>query len=134
VEAPFGRAYRDLDRLLAAVREFCTAHAIPAAAAFALELTAEELFTNLVRHNRGGGDHILFGLERTPDGISMRLTDYDVDPVDVTLVPPVVVSLPAEARRPGGLGLYLVKTYMDHLVYEYADRTLRITATKRLED
>lgn len=133
MEAPFDRAYHDLDRLTAVVREFCARHALSEAVVFALELAAEELFTNLVRHNRGGGSHILFGLERTDDSVIMSLTDYDVDPFDLTQAPSVDVIAPASERRPGGLGLHLVKTYLDDLVYEYTDRTMRITATKRLE-
>jgi serine/threonine-protein kinase RsbW len=133
VDALFARTYDELERLLTTVGDFCARYGVAEAVVFALQLTAEELFTNLVRHNQGGSDHILFDLERTTDGIVMRLTDHDVDAFDITQAPAVDVTAPLSQRQAGGLGVHLVKTYMDDLVCEYNDRTMRITATKRLE-
>ena len=51
----------------------------------------------------------------------MTLTDYDVDPFDVTKAPDVDVTLPIEQRRPGGLGLHLIRRLMDSVDYEYSE-------------
>ena len=39
----------------------------------------------------------------------MTLTDYDVEPFDVTAAPDADVDLPIEQRSPGGLGLHLIR-------------------------
>lgn len=103
------------------------------APAFALKLAAEELFTNFVRHNRGGGEHIELELVRAGSEVVLTMTDVDVEPFDVDDVPAADVTLPARERTSGGLGLHLVRSYMDDLQFLYSDRTLRVTARKRLE-
>jgi serine/threonine-protein kinase RsbW len=115
------------------VGAFCTASKIGDATAFALKLATEELFTNFVRHNRGGGEHIELELVRTGQEVVLTMTDADVDPFDAVDVPAPDVTLSAQERTPGGLGLHLVRSYMDDLQYSHNDRTLRVTARKRLE-
>jgi serine/threonine-protein kinase RsbW len=131
----------ELARSLAAVVEihdaiaaYCADHGVGEAAVFAVQLAVEELFTNLVRHNRGGGETIVLEFERAGDHLAIMLVDRDVDRFDPAEVPAVDVNAPLEARRPGGLGLHLVRTYLDDVSYRYADRTLRITARKDLEE
>ncbi len=62
----------------------------------------------------------------------MTLTDYDVEPFDVTKAPDVDVTLPIEQRRPGGLGLHLIRRLLDSIEYEYSkeQRQSRITFRK----
>ena len=64
----------------------------------------------------------------------MVLTDYDVDRFDVTEAPGANVDLPIEQRRPGGLGLHLVRCMLDRVDYEYSDveRRSRIRFRKTL--
>ena len=62
----------------------------------------------------------------------MTLTDYDVEPFDVTKAPDADVKLPIEQRRPGGLGLHLIRRLLDSIEYEYSKerRQSRITFRK----
>lgn len=129
----YQRSLGELARVLPAVTSFCRDHGANAAETFACELAAEELFTNFVRHNRGGGDHIRLELRMTGAFLTIEFTDFDVDPFDPAQAPAVDITAPVEQRRPGGLGLYLVRTYMDDVRYECSQRTMRVTATKRLE-
>jgi serine/threonine-protein kinase RsbW len=100
-------------------------------AAFCVKLAAEELFSNMVRHGDGHGDHILLELEVTEPRIFFRLTDYDVEPFDPRSVPAPRLDAPVEERKPGGLGLHLVKSVVDRVTYEYRDREMRVSAEKQ---
>ena len=129
----FARSIGELDRVLTRVDEFCAEFGAGEGTVFAIRLVAEELFTNFVKYNRGGGDRIRLELDLRGGVIKLTLTDFDVEPFDVTGTPDVDVTLPAERREPGGLGLHLVKAYTDTFRYEYADRTMKVTVTKKLE-
>ena len=67
-----------------------------------------------------------------PLGVEVTLTDYDVDPFDVAQAPAVDVDLPIGQRRPGGLGLHLLRRMLDRIDYNYSrdGRVSRITFRK----
>jgi len=62
----------------------------------------------------------------------MSLTDFNVEPYDISRAPAVDISLPLAKREPGGLGLQLVRRLVDELTYDYTNRQSRITVTKNL--
>ena len=93
----------------------------------------EELFTNFVKYNEGGRHDISLSLGHTPEQLTVRMTDFDVDAFDPTRAPAVDVDKPLGERQPGGLGLHLVRQMADTLQYEYAERRSTITFTKALE-
>ncbi len=130
----FAREIASIDALFAFIERFAEAQQLGENVLFIMRLAVEELFTNLVRHNTGGGDAIDVSLDREGSHIVIRLTDFDVDPVTVDPDHPVGVSLPLDERTPGGLGIHLVKSMVDTLTYEYDRRTFRVTAIKKLED
>lgn len=129
----FARSMAEIGRLQATVTAFCRDHGAAAAEIFACELAAEELFTNFVKYNQGGTEPIQLDLGVTAGVLTMTFTDQAVAPFDPAEAPVVDVTAPASQRRRGGLGLYLVRAYVDELKYEHTDGTLRVTATKKLE-
>lgn len=94
-------------------------------------LAVEELFTNMVKYGNGSAD-VEIDLARNEAEIAVRLTDFDVEPFDLTAVPDIRVDQPLEERRPGGLGIHLIKQMMDRVEYEYRDRCSRTTMYKTL--
>ena len=68
--------------------------------------------------------------------VEVTLTDYGVDRFDPTLAPEVDISLPLEQRKPGGLGLHLIRRMVDSIRYEYdeVNRQSRITFRKIIAD
>ena len=100
-------------------------------AAFCVNLAAEELFTNMVRHSGGKGDHILLELEVTEPRIFFRFTDYEVTAFDPRSIPAPRLDAPLQERKPGGLGLHLVSSVVDRVTYEYQDRAMRVSAEKQ---
>jgi serine/threonine-protein kinase RsbW len=115
------------------VGDFAARHDVPADATYDMRLALEELFTNMVKYHPEGGESILLRLECRDRTVRATLQDFGVDSWDVTGAPPPDVDAPAEARRPGGLGLHLVRKVTDEFRYEYRNRTSTITVTRRLD-
>ena len=123
-----GRDLAALDGLFALLEAFCEQQGLGGASALALKLVTEELFTNLVRHDAGGGEDVVLRLERADDRVVVTLVGEDAAPFDPAEVPPVDPRTPLAERRAGGLGLHLVRSLVEELRYHHEDRTLTITA------
>ena len=100
-----------------------------------VNLVVEELFTNLVRHNVGGGDQITINLDRTGNNLQLELIDDDVEHFDPAGVEDPHVEAGIDDRKAGGLGIHLVTTMVDELNYDYEpeNRRMRIKVSKALE-
>ena len=96
-----------------------------------VDLVLEELFTNSVKYGRGATP-LLVEIAPIEGGVEVTLTDFDAEPFDVTRAPPPDITLPAESRRPGGLGLHLIRKLVDSIEYRHSppDRCSRITFRK----
>ncbi len=128
----FKRKIASLDRIFAFTERFFDSQSVDPEDRFAVNFAVEELFTNMVKYNADHGQDILIDLACTDGQLTVRLTDYDVEPFDVTKAPPADVDSSIESRQPGGLGLHLVPRMVDSLDYEYVDRESRITFTKKV--
>ena len=74
--------------------------------AYWADLVVEELFTNMIKYSRNDRD-VAIHVNRDADRLRIRLTDFDVEPFDITQhAPHVDPTQPIEQRTPGGLGLY----------------------------
>jgi serine/threonine-protein kinase RsbW len=125
------RAIDALPEMFSFLERQVSEHSVSEGTAFKLNLAAEEIFTNLVRHNVSRGDAISFEIDITDDSIRLRFVDHDVEPFDPSSVPEVDVSRPAADRQPGGLGMHLVKSIVDRVYYEYEDGDMRVTVLKK---
>jgi serine/threonine-protein kinase RsbW len=136
VSGEFRREIEAIGEVFAFLETFTDSQEIDEKTAFCINLVVEELFTNMVRHNEGGGDRITLSVERRSDRVHLELVDFDVEPFDpeTAEVPPVDAGI--EERRPGGLGIYLVKKMVDDLNYDYQteSRKMLVTVTKTLEN
>lgn len=124
----FPRAVESLPALVAFVREFFAARGLDTERAFDADLVLEELFTNMVRHARGGSPTIEIGLDADGSALTMRLRDENVEPWDPAEAPEPDVTRPIEERRPGGLGIHFVRSLTRDLRYEHAGGTTTVTA------
>jgi phosphoserine phosphatase len=97
-----------------------------------VDFTVEELFTNMVKYSKTSEAAVRLDLTKIANGVEATLTDYDVEPFDMTLAPQVDVSVPIEQRKPGGLGLHLIRRLVDCVEYHYSEesRQSRITFRK----
>jgi anti-sigma regulatory factor (Ser/Thr protein kinase) len=121
-----------LESLVTAVREFLAAEGLDEDRAFRLDLVAEELFTNLVRHADGDGD-IRLSLARVGDDIRLTLRAASSEPFDPTALPEADLSGPVEERRSGGMGIHMVRSLTSRLDYHRDGADDVVTATLRPE-
>lgn len=87
---------------------------------------------NMVKYNRGTHHDITLRMDWIGDAVEVSLTDYDVEPYDPTRAPELDIDAPLAARRPGGMGLYLVSKMVDAIRYEYRNRESKVTFTKSM--
>jgi phosphoserine phosphatase len=99
-----------------------------------VDLAVEELFTNMVKYSRESRSDIRIGLAWVDGAIEVSLTDFEVEPFDVSRAPEADVSLPIERRKPGGLGLHLVRRMSESVVYEYSEDTRQSRTTVRVAE
>jgi anti-sigma regulatory factor (Ser/Thr protein kinase) len=129
----FKRDIRSLESIFSFAGEFERDNGLEDSDSYFLDLTLEELFTNLVRHAKGS-DEIEIELNLDGSLMTLRMTDRDTAPFDGNSLGEVDTRAPLMEREPGGLGIHLVKKMADSLEYDYDDGTLVVTATKRLEE
>lgn len=128
----FKRAFAALKQIFDFTSEFIDKNRLDDDTAFSINLAIEELFTNMVKYHPGNPNNILIDISKDPDKLVISLTDYDVEPFDITKAKEVNPNQNLEDRRIGGLGLYFVMKTMDNVTYEYKDRQSKITLIKRL--
>jgi anti-sigma regulatory factor (Ser/Thr protein kinase) len=128
----FARDFDSIAEIFAFTAEAFTRQQIDPDLLPTVDLALEELFTNLVKYGRMSRSAIRIDITSIEGGVEVALTDYDVEPFDVTRSPDADVDLSIEQRRPGGLGLHLVRRLVDSIGYEYSHerRQSRITFRK----
>ena len=132
VEQTFRRDIAELENVFALVGRFFAKTEASDATRYAVQLAAEEIFTNLLRHNPGGGDRIEIALRLDADDVALSITDFNAPPFDIgTDGPSVDPNQALDERTPGGLGLFLVKSMMDRVAYRYENGNGTVTLYKR---
>jgi len=101
---------------------------------FKIRLCIEEVVENIVNYAYTHGDGwIVAKTERSGDKILISLRDAGI-PFDPLAKPDPDITLPAEAREIGGLGIFLCKQMMDSVRYEYTDGCNVFTMVKKIAD
>ncbi len=109
----------NLDQVLAFVDKFLEESDCPPKPQMQIDVAVEELFVNIARYayapNTGS---MTIRIEKDPQGVSITLIDRGMpfDPV-AKLDPDVTLS--AEERQIGGLGIFMVKKSMDSMEYKH---------------
>jgi len=97
---------------------------------FPVHLAMEELFVNMVRYYPDNDNAIELEVEAKNGKVTVTMSDFDVDPFDVTQSRNVDIDAPLDERTPGGLGLHLIQRMVDNLQYDWEDRRSTIRFTK----
>jgi len=132
--ASFPRTVEALDQIFAFTSETFAREGIDRGILGTVDFVLEELFTNVVKYGHAAQGLVQIELRKVPGGVEAVLTEDDANPFDPTAAPDVDISLPIEARAPGGLGLHLMRRLVDAMEYRYnaERRQSRITFRKTL--
>ena len=95
-----------------------------------LNVVVEELVVNVVNYSHS--DYLDVEIIRDEKSITLRFHDGGV-PFDPLKKDPPDFSIPFEEREIGGLGIFMVKEYMDEVEYEHAGGENILTIMKLIE-
>lgn len=113
------------------VDELLDAADCPARAKMRIDIAIDELFSNIARYAYGeGGGAVTVRAEVSPGSAALCFIDRGA-PFNPLEREDPDVTLPAEEREIGGLGIFMVKESMDEVKYEYADGENRLKVVKK---
>ena len=122
----------NLDAVIDFVSEELIGLGCPAKTLMQIQLAVEEVYVNIANYAYAPGQGpatILMEVSDEERKISFTFIDrgFPYNPLEKE---DADVTLPAEQRKIGGLGIYLVKQSMDELNYEYKDGKNIFTISK----
>ena len=106
----------------------------PMRAQMQIDVAIDELFGNIAHYAyapEGGPAIIRTEVKQDPLAIELTFIDHGV-PYDPLAKADPDITLSAEERAIGGLGIFMVKKSMDDMFYEYKDSQNVLTIVKKL--
>jgi len=129
----FKRSLDSLEQVFQFTERFFSREEVEASAHFPVNFSIEELFTNMVKYNKDNPNKILLRMKlKKKRMIEVSLSDFELQPFDVTTAAPADTTSTLAERIPGGLGLHLIRKMVDTLDYHYENGCSTITFTKLL--
>ena len=123
-----------LPDILGFVEETLDRYGCPMKIQMALCVAIEEVFVNIAHYAYGGGDgHMSLGIgfDSSDSTITFRMTDRGI-PFDPLKNPDPDITLSAEERDIGGLGIFITKKTMDSVTYAYENGENILTMIKKI--
>ena len=118
-----------LDEVLDFIDAFLEGLDCPMKTLTQINIAAEEIFVNIAHYS--GSEKARITLTESDGTVSISFADTGT-PYDPLARPDPDVTLSAEERGIGGLGIFLTKKIMDSVSYEYRDGQNIFTMTKRI--
>lgn len=108
-----------LDVLCEKLEVFCRQAGLSKKQKFEINLALDELFTNIISHGfKDGRDHrIRISARHEPERVTIVIQDDGV-PFNPLEAPAPELKCPFDDRKVGGLGIHLIRSYMDEMDYE----------------
>ena len=123
-----------LNDLLGFVDEILDSFECPMKVQTAICVALEEVFVNVAHYAYGGGDgdvELCVGFDAESRTMTFRMEDKGV-PFDPLKKPDPDITLSAEEREIGGLGIFITKKTMDSVTYAYENGKNILTMTKKI--
>ena len=113
----------NLPDVLAFIDEQLESAECPVKAQMQLDIAVEEIFVNIAYYaysRKTGSAQIQVDFPEAPNAVSITFIDSGI-PYDPLAKPDPDITLSAEERQIGGLGIYMVKKSMDDVIYQHID-------------
>ena len=125
---------QEVPQLAAFVDEICETVGLDMGTTMKMNLAIEEAVVNVMNYAYPSGTKGEVRIEaKATEGYVEFVISDDGTPFDPTEVKDADTSLSAEERNIGGLGIFLVKHYMDKVKYKYVDGQNVLTLRKNLQ-
>ena len=113
------------------INDFCDDWGIPSDIQFQINVSLEEYLVNLISYGYDEGErHIIqINVIKTQEGFYLEVLD-DAAPFNPMQAPQPDLDLPLNERPVGGLGIHLIRSYMDQLTYQSRQEVNRFTMVK----
>lgn len=124
-----------LNEVLSFVDEELELLACPPRKMMQVDIAVEEIFINVASYAYAPGEGpVVIRLETEENPLTLKITfeDHGV-PYNPLQKDDPDITLSAEERQIGGLGIFMVKKSMDDMIYQYKDKTNILTLVKILE-
>ena len=125
---------QEVARVIDTLEEFGAENGVPPAQSLRFGLALDELITNIISYGLAGRSDgvITLAIEHRDGALHAELADNGppFDPLAAETTPP---TGDIETREIGGLGLALVKSFMDRLDYRRADGLNRLTMEMKVK-
>ena len=124
----------NLDEVQAFVDEHLEAADCPMKAQMQIDVAVEEIFVNIASyayHPEKGNAMVRVEVSEEPVEVTITFIDHGM-PYDPLAREDPDITLPAEMRGTGGLGVFMTKKLMDDVAYEYVDGQNILTLKKNL--
>lgn len=122
-----------LSDVLGFVEQMLDSFECPIKIQVALCVAIEEVFVNVAHYAYGEGEGNMslgIGFDEESRAITFRMTDKGI-PFDPLKKPDPDISLSADEREIGGLGIFITKKTMDSLTYTYENNENILTMIKK---
>ena len=124
----------EVPQMMSFVEDFCTEAGLDEMTILGLTLAMEEAVVNVVNYAYPEGTTGEIEIEVSSDDKALTFILRDRGkPFDPTTAKEVDITLSAEERNIGGLGIHLIRNYMDVVKYEYCDGQNVLTLIKNKE-
>ena len=123
-----------LPDILGFVEETLESYGCPLKIQMALCVAIEEVFVNIAHYAYDGGEgHVSLGIafDASEGTVTFRMTDKGI-PFDPLKKPDPDITLSAEDRDIGGLGIFIAKKTMDCVTYAYENGENILTMIKKI--
>jgi anti-sigma regulatory factor (Ser/Thr protein kinase) len=122
----------NLDKVLSFIDGHLENNACSMKSQMQIDLAAEEIFVNIAQYSYAPATGSATIRLSVADG-SAEITFIDSGiPYDPLAKEDPDITLSSEERQIGGLGIFLIKQYMDDVRYEYSDGQNKLTIVKKL--
>jgi anti-sigma regulatory factor (Ser/Thr protein kinase) len=108
----------ELDALCEHLTGFCHSCGVSKRQTFEINLALDELFTNIINHGFTDGDEHEVHVTCVNEDDALKITiEDDGIPFNPAAAPHPNLKCAFKDREIGGLGIHLIRSYMDHIDY-----------------